>query len=257
MGPDVGQDLYPDQGVLVEEEEIYGDLELPHSSGDFPYVVINMVSSVDGGASVSGKASGIGGLVDRESMRTLRSKVDAVMIGAGTLRAERLSLGLDDPALTQPLAIVLGGQGELPIEEHLITSNQKVLAVLPDGAVEQVGRSVEVLYAPRKPKTTPGGIAGLDLPWVLKHLRANYGVERLLVEGGPSLNRQLVSQNLVDELFLTVAPVLVAAGSPSILSPDPDFTRRDLILISAHMADGHLFLRYRLRATVYAISYSV
>ena len=207
-----------------------------------------MVSSVDGGTSVSGKASGIGGRVDRESMRTLRSKVDAVMIGAGTLRAERLSLGLDDPALTQPLAVVLGGLGQLPIEEHLITSNQRVLAVLPDGAAEQVERSAEVLYAPRNPET-PGGIASLDLPWVLKHLRADYSVERLLVEGGPSLNRQLVSQNLVDELFLTVAPVLVAAGSPSILASDPGFTRRDLILISARTADNHLFLRYRIRGT--------
>ena len=234
-------------GTLAEGEEIYGDLELPGPRGQFPYAAINMVSSVDGETSVSGKASGIGGRVDRQAMRTLRSKVDAVMIGAGTLRAERLNLGLDDPALPQPLAVVLGGQGELPLEEHLITNNQKVLMVLPEGTESQAVESAGVIYAPRSPET-PGG-SGLDLLWILRRLRVDHDVRRLLVEGGPSLNRQLVSQNLVDEIFLTISPVLVASGSPSILSPDPGFSRKDLNLVSVHTADDHLFLRYRIVAT--------
>ncbi len=166
------------------------------------------------------------------------------MIGAGTLRAERLNLGLDDPALPQPLAVVVGGRGELPLEEHLITNNQRVLVVLPEGTEGGVDDFAEVLYAPRS-QETPGG-SGIDLPWVLRRLRADHDVGLLLIEGGPSLNRQLVSQNLVGEIFLTISPVLVASGSESILSQGLGFSRRDLSLISVHTADDHLFLRYRI-----------
>ncbi|HKH11878.1 MAG TPA: dihydrofolate reductase family protein, partial [Rubrobacter sp.] len=77
--------LYPGHRRMAGEEGIYGDLELSYPESDrLPYVVVNMVGSVDGRSSVGGKASGIGSRADREAMRALRSRVDAVMVGAGT-----------------------------------------------------------------------------------------------------------------------------------------------------------------------------
>lgn len=202
-----------------------------------------MVSSVDGEVSVCGKAGGIGGAADRRVMRTLRSKVDAVMIGAGTLRAERLNLGLDDHESPQPLAVIVGGSGELPLGSNLVVKNQRVLVALPGIEAEKsldLG-DAEILHARSRPE---GG--DLDLARLLGQLKNRYGVERLLVEGGPSLNRRLIEEGLVDELFLTVSPSLLASGAPAIVSDEPSSSKWRLNLVSAHEADDHLFLRYRL-----------
>src|SRR5918998_1798879 len=125
--------LYPEPGVLSDKGEIYEDLDLPGlANRRLPYVLINMVSSVDGRSSESGKASGIGGPADRGAMRALRSRVDAVMVGAGTLRAEKLNLGLDEPEAEQPLAVVVGGAGGLPVLEHLVRPvGQSVILAVP------------------------------------------------------------------------------------------------------------------------------
>ena len=90
-----------------------------------------------------------------------------------------------------------------------------------------------------------GPDGNLDLLEVLGALRGRYGVERLLVEGGPSLNRQLLDDGLVDEIFLTVAPKLLASGAPSIIADAARPIQSPLKLLSAHEADGHLFLRYK------------
>jgi 2,5-diamino-6-(ribosylamino)-4(3H)-pyrimidinone 5'-phosphate reductase len=208
-------------------------------------VLINMVSSLDGRTTVEGKAARIGGETDREVMRTLRSKADAVMIGAGTLRAERLSLGLDEPAESQPIAIVLTNTGALPLESHLIRHElQRVLVLVPEDSPEiAAGRlrrhDAEVLRAP----TTPGG--SIDLEGALQALKAEHAVDLLLVEGGPALNYALISRNLANELYLTLAPKLLGRATsgeaPPILGgPAP----RDLSLVSVHLAGDELFLRY-------------
>src|SRR3712207_7506098 len=104
-----------------------------------------MVSSLDGRTTVEGKAVSIGSETDRQVMRTLRSRADAVMIGANTLRAERLSLGLDEPARPQPIAIIVTNTGDLPLESQLIRherQNDLVLVpeILPEKAAESLGR---------------------------------------------------------------------------------------------------------------------
>ena len=226
--------LYPDPGVLAEEEEIYHDLRLPRSeSASLPYVLVNMVSSVDGRSSVGGKASGIGSRADREAMRALRSCVDAVMVGAGTLRAERLDLGLDDPGAGQPLAVIVGGTGDLPLGERLAGKRQEVLLVMPEAAGGAPGRGLDRpadgladrLTVVQTPNAAGGGPAGwVDLGWLLEFLRTEHAVDRLLVEGGPALNRSVIDAGLADEIFLTLAPKI----------------------LSVHACGSELFLRYRL-----------
>ena len=241
--------LFPPQaGERPESTEVYKNLELPrYGRGGMsrPYVFINMVSSLDGNTSIAGKASGLGTAVDRRVMRTLRSKADAVMIGAGTLRTEKLSLGLDaDDTGPSPLAVILSSTGDIPLESNLVRyKNQRILVLLADSATSANLRDhAEVI---RVRTAAPGGV---DLASALEVLKSECAVERLLVEGGPTLNHALISEGLADELFITLAPTLFGkndANAPAILS-SPLEEPQSLRLISAYLADDELFLRYSL-----------
>ena len=247
--------LYPPPGREVSA--VYEDLELPptgRSCAARPYVIINMVSSVDGRAALEGKASGIGSATDRRTMRTLRSGADAVMIGAGTLRAEKLSLGLDEAeGAPQPLAIIVTRTGDVPLEEHLIVKGgQEVLILLTDAVPRRfVERLRNLAPVMRAPADYTGAV---DLERALLALRAERGVESLVVEGGPGLNHALISRHLVDELFVTVAPELLGGSAEQTLTllrgpAVPAHDRPTLDLVSVHLADGELFLRYSLTWT--------
>ena len=249
--------LYPRPGKLADKGEIYDDVDLPDpASGRLPYVLVNMVSSVDGRSSVFGKASGIGDQADRGAMRALRSRVDAVMVGAGTLRAEKLNLGLDDPEAEQPLAVIVGGAGGLPVLEHLVRpAGQDVIIALPQKpAAEKGAKDVEGVGA-REGVTTlrcsgqqPDRV---DILRLLQVLKAEHAVDRLLVEGGPGLNRALIDAGLVDEIFLTMAPKLLLGPEAAIISGaqgnEGQGSCRDLALVSVHSAGDELFLRYRVQ----------
>ena len=245
--------IYPLPGREVSAP--YEDLVLPPAGRrgvGRPFVVLNMVSSLDGRTAIEGKAAGIGSRTDRRTMRTLRSKADAVMIGAGTLRAERLSLGLDASShASQPLAIIVTDTGDVPLEEHLIVpEGQEVLILLSDAAptkvVERLGKLALVMRAPADPT------GAVDLHAALRILQAERGVEAIVVEGGPGLNHALISHDLVDELFLTVAPELLGGSADQTLTlfKGPEFTiRPTLELLSIYSAESELFLRYSLIRT--------
>ena len=247
--------LYPPPAREVSA--VYEDLELPptgHRKGARPYVIINTVSSVDGRTAMEGKAAGIGSATDRRTMRTLRSKADAVMIGAGTLRAEKLSLGLDEAdGVRQPLAIVVSETGDVPLEEHLIVEGgQEVLILLSDAAPKRVvERLLTLAPVMRVPADSNGAV---DLEKALLALEAERGVESLVVEGGPGLNHALISLNLAHELFLTVAPELLGGSADQTLTllRGPTLPARDrptLELVSIHLSGDELFLRYTLART--------
>jgi riboflavin-specific deaminase-like protein len=239
--------LYPEPRALSGEEEVYHDLRLPRPTSPLlPYVLLNMVSSVDGRSSFEGKASGIGSRDDRGAMRALRSRVDAVMVGAGTLRAERLSLGLDDPDARQPLAVIVGGTGDLPVRERLTGRQQDVILAVPEGARGTAEKGLDLLTVIETPSTEQGRV---DLRWLLEHLRAEQAVDRLLVEGGPALNRAIIDAGLADEIFLTLAPKILSGKEAAIVrGDDGDATSRphNLNLLSLHASGSELFLRYRL-----------
>jgi riboflavin-specific deaminase-like protein len=237
--------LFPPPARKAEGDGIYGDLMLPlPASSSRPYVVINMVASVDGRSSRSGKASGIGGEADRRAMRELRSRVDAVMVGAGTLRAEKLDLGLDDPAAEQPLALILCGRGSLPLAERLVESPQEILLVMSDDSTGPRGAVPARARILRAPSSAPGRV---DLRALLRALRSEHAVNRLLVEGGPVVNRTLIDEGLVDELFVTVAPKLLSGEESSIVAGRAATNEpEDLALLSVHASGDELFLRYSL-----------
>ena len=257
--PDEALRLYPLPTREVSPTAIHRDLPIIHrregSHAQRPHVVVNMISSVDGLVAVEGKASRIGSEIDRHTMRNLRASSDAVMVGANTLRAERLSLGLDEtspgvqqPRRAQPLAVVLTTTGDVPIETNLVFHEGQTVLVISGGPIPE-DRRAEVLRANATVQRVPATSSGRpDLSRALEILKREHAVERLLVEGGPTLNRALISAGLVDELFLTVAPKLLGApaqGSATILAGALPASV-DLHLLSAHLAADELFLHYTL-----------
>ena len=236
--------LLPEPAEL-RAEDIYGDLRFPEPPPERPYVALNMVSTVDGKITVDGRASGIGGQVDRLVMRLLRSRVDAVMVGAGTVREEKINLGLPkDLRGMVPerdlLGILISGSGQVPLDNLVRNAGERLLFLISEGAPDE---AVETLSARGEARRVPED-AGYGT--TLSVLRREYGVRRLLVEGGPGLNRGLIWAGKVDELFLTFAPKLAAGEAANILTGEAFEAPVGMRLLSVYESEGELYLRYSL-----------
>jgi riboflavin-specific deaminase-like protein len=227
---------------------IYNDIQFPKDTRTTrPYVFLNMVQSADGKAAIEGKASRLGTDIDRRVMRTLRSRADAVMVGGGTIRAEKLSLGLDpEDSRPVPRAVILTTSGELPLEGNLVRDHrQDVLVLLSENAEAGAERQLGHLAETRRVHATESG--AIDVAKAMEIMKSEYGIDILLCEGGPKLNRALIGTDLADELFVTMAPVLVgrkSAEEPRAFLQDHLGSPKPLRLISSHVAGDELFLRY-------------
>ena len=243
--------IHPD-AAEVELEDVVAGLDLARAAPpERPYVVLNMIATVDGRAAVRGGTRAISSPADRRMLVHLRTQADAVMVGAGTVRAEPYGRLVRDPALREkrcregleqdPLACVVSGRLDLPEALPLLADphSRVVIATGSTETLEPAGASVEYLR---------GDARRLDLAGVLRSLRAEHGVRSLLCEGGPRLNADLFALGLVDELFLTLAAT-VAGGKegPAIVARAalPELVALELRWVLE--AEGDLFLRYRAR----------
>lgn len=165
-----------------------------------PWIRTNFVSTLDGAAFAGdGKSGSLGGEIDTEVFSILRSLADVVVVGAGTARTE----GYKPASL--PIAIV---SRSLDIPEVLLTHGQIVIttADAPAAKLEELRGSVEVIAE---------GRGEIDWSAVLG-IFATRGWLRILCEGGPTLHGELAALDLIDEVCLTVAPVLAAGPAPRI-----------------------------------------
>jgi len=244
--------LLPARGP-VEPEDAFRGLRLRDKAPEErPYVVLNMVSTADGRAAIAGRSGAIGDEVDRQLFRHLRTQTDAVLVGAGTARTERYGRLVRDPALRRkreeeglapdPLAVLVSGGLELPPDLPLFADPASRVVVLtgPHGRLPpDLGARVELLRGDELP---------LRLAPLLGVLRRERGIASVLCEGGPTLNASLLAEDLVDELFLTLAPKLGGGGeAPTVVGGAALATPRALELESVLRGGGSLFLRYRLR----------
>jgi riboflavin-specific deaminase-like protein len=227
------------------------------ASGDqLPYLALNMVSTADGRATLSGRSGAIGGEADRALFHGLRTVVDAVMVGAGTVRAEGYRRLVRDPAARalrrerglaeEPLACVVSGRLALSGQVPLLADPDARVAIL---TASQASLPPDCRAQVQYVRCASGG--QLDLAAALRELRERLGVRTILCEGGPHLNAHLLAAGLVNELFLSLAPTLAGgdATSESLrivsgLDLDPPVAME---LVGAHEHESHLFLRYRVR----------
>jgi riboflavin-specific deaminase-like protein len=214
-------------------------------------VVTNFAVTVDGQATIEGRSGPIGSDTDTRVLQLLRTQVDAVMVGAGTMRTERYGRVVSDPQLRglreraeglapDPLAVIVSGTLDLPWDAGLFESGFGRVLILTSSGED-----------PPETKTTvrverhPG--EGVDLAGALATMRRKRGVRSLLCEGGPRLHANLVERGLVDELFVTTAPKLAGGTGPTLLEGAPPFMH-ELEPVWLCEAGGELFARYRVQS---------
>ena len=178
----------------------------------------------------------------------LRTQVDAVLAGTGTLRAERYGRLVRDPptgraasarvSLPDPLAVVITRSGDVPFDIPLFQDPDStiVLYAPPHAPLEDCPAEVRVTRS--EPADLRPGV-------VLPRLRAEHGVRSVLCEGGPTLNRALIADDCLDELFLSVAPKVTAEAEALPLIAGPALPEPlELDLEWALEAASALYLRY-------------
>lgn len=206
-----------------------------------PFVRVNFVSSIDGAAAVDGRSGGLGSAADRRVFGLLRELAEVVLVGAGTVRAEDYR-GARPPTrggATPPPIAVVTGSADLDPGSRLFT----------DTAVPPIVLTLASAPAERRERLAAAGgeVVVLDrlTPDALLGELARRGLHRVLCEGGPSLLGQLVAADAVDELCLTVAPLL-AGGTAERIAHGPEGTAaRPMQLAGVLHAEGSLLLRYR------------
>lgn len=240
--------LLPEPGPVTVDEQL--DLYCPWEEPpeDRPHVAMNFVATVDGRATIEGRSGPIGSQTDTAMLAGLRTRFDAVMIGAGTMRVERYGQPVRTEAKRErrerlglppdPLMVLVSGRLDLPWDAPLFTEGTGRVLIFTASEAEppETATSLEVVRHEQL----------VDLTEALRQLRHEHGVRALLSEGGPHLYAQMQAAGLVDDLFLTTSPKLAGGGAPRIVEGElPEVAPLQLTWLLEE--DGELFARYRCR----------
>jgi riboflavin biosynthesis pyrimidine reductase len=222
--------LLPDPGPTTVEEQLdsYRPWEL--AGDERPFVAMNFAVTVDGRATIGGVSGPIGSDADTAMLVGLRTRFDAVMIGAGTMRAERYG------PLPGRLMVIVSGSLELPWDAPLFAEGGGQVVVFTTSEEEPPGTAASLQVVRHD--------GAVDLAAALRLLREEHGVRAVLSEGGPRLHAEMQALGLVDELLLTTSPKLAGGAAPRILEGElPEVEPLELAWLLEE--DGELFARYR------------
>ena len=209
-------------------------------------LVVNMVTTADGRAAFEGRTAPLSDPADRELFHLLRTQADAILVGTGTLRAERYGRFTKSAELRalrelaglrgEPLGVTITRTLDLPYDIPLFQDPEARIVVYTSSDREPEEGPVQ-LELVRLDELNPAA--------VVADLRERHGVHCVLCEGGPRLNQPLFAAGVVDELFLTISPSVVGGTNPlTMLEGDlPAPISLDLAQVLEH--DGTLMLRYR------------
>ncbi|WP_318202666.1 dihydrofolate reductase family protein [Streptomyces sp. SCL15-4] len=214
-----------------------------------PYVLLSAAVSLDGYLDDTGpERLLLSGPADFDRVDEVRASADAILVGAGTIRADNPRLLVNSaerraarraagrPAY--PLKVTVTGSGDLdPAARFWHTGGDKLVYTTDSGAVRAsrlLGNIADVV---------PLGPA-LDWRALLEHLHDVRGVERLMVEGGGTVHTQLLAEGLADELQLVLAPLLVGdPAAPRLFGPGA-YQEGRLRLLDTRRIEDVVLMRY-------------
>ena len=219
----------------------YSDLIWPEPTANRPYILMNMVSTIDGKILTGERdepVMDLGTKNDHATLRFIESNVDAVMIGAGSLRAT--------PKIWYPKGLkrfVVTASGKISTQNRFFSDDPDLAWIVTNEFSTIEDRTAQTLKSPGKE---------LDWEWILNELRVNLGVKSLLIEGGSILNSALFHAGVIDEIFLTIAPKIRLGEDVPTMADGLSFSRdqiQNFALVSHNSIGDELFLRYRKRNT--------
>jgi riboflavin-specific deaminase-like protein len=218
-------------------------------------VLVNFAITADGKASTAARTPArFTSQRDKHRLLEIRALADAVMAGRGTVELDRMTMTLPDESLQEarrargqqpePLRVLLTHRGRLPADLPLLNrSGAKILIYstekMPSSEVDEL-RDKATVY--RQTGQT------VDLPAVFHDLKAIHQVESVVVEGGPSLVNDLARLDFIDEIYLTLAPVVFGGrAAPSLTGMPGEFlpeTRR-FELAGFEIGEGECYLHFK------------
>ncbi|QIZ36783.1 pyrimidine reductase family protein [Saccharopolyspora sp. ASAGF58] len=241
--------LWPVDGAQQVDEQLEDFYAYPERP-ERPWVRVNFVSSLDGAVTVRGSSRGLSAPIDQRVLGLIRDLSDVVLVGVGTamvegyrgvkrteVRAERRQrLGLTE---VPPIALVTG-RASLAPDSPLLTDTVVPPIVLTCDAAPQARRAA---LADAGADVVVAGDERVDPRAALDALDAR-GLRRIGCEGGPTLFGNLIDEDLVDELCLTMSPLLASGNAGRISAGGGVPAPRQMQLRSALHAESLLLLRY-------------
>jgi 2,5-diamino-6-(ribosylamino)-4(3H)-pyrimidinone 5'-phosphate reductase len=208
-----------------------------------PRVILNMAMSVDGKIATVEGDSRLSCREDLRRLHSLRSRVDAVMVGVGTVLKDNPSLTVRLVKGKNPIRVVVDSMASTPLDSKILDGSARTIVAVsrraPRERVERLKGKATVLVV---------GDDRVDLPKLLKQLYG-LGVRKLLLEGGSTLNWNMLKNRLVDELRISVCPIILGGEKAKSLVGGEGFRKVEeglrLVLVQKRRVGEDLLLVYR------------
>lgn len=241
------EQIFPSPVDDVNVRALYESDERP-SPAKLPWLMCNMITSIDGAIAIDGVSGGLGGPGDKAVFSAIRSVADVIIVGAGTAIAENYRRSQASEDIQQ--ARIERGQSRLP-QIAIISAG---LSIDPTHRVFDPEFPPLVITHSQSPEPARNALAEVadvrivgddqvDLTSALMMLKAD-GANCVLLEGGPTLNGAFVDAGLVDEWCMTSSPTIVGGtGQRAVVSSRTGAGHAFQLARTLH-DDGFLFHRY-------------
>lgn len=217
-----------------------------------PYVILNAAMTLDGKIATQTGSSNISGEEDLKRVHELRKECDAIMVGIGTVIA-------DDPRLTvhkvdanpddNPVRVVVDSKCRTPIDARITNSDAKTVIVVANEYKDDLMTSDKYeTFKSRGVKFFFSGSEHVDLVALMSYLHEE-GIDRLMLEGGATLNFSMIKAGLIDEIRICVAPMVVGGANSKTFFDGDGFDTMDeavrLKLTDYYLLGKDLILTYK------------
>ena len=217
-----------------------------------PYVILNAAMTLDGKIATRTGSSNISGKEDLERVHQIRKDCDGIMVGIGTVIA-------DDPRLTvhkidarsedNPVRIVVDSRCRTPVDSRITNSDAKtIIAGANEYKEEYMKTDAYETLKKRGVKFFFSGAERVDLKALMNYLHEE-GIEKLMLEGGATLNFSMIRAGLIDEISICVAPMVVGGANSKTFFDGDGFNTMDesvkLKLIDYYPLDKDFILNYK------------